>query len=456
LFLTNLIKYPQLNVELTISFNADDFNFKKDNWKLSDTIEIKKSLKGGIDDAKKYNKLSEILLHFNINSGFEKYRNYAKELYIKKLFSNPKDSSALNFLARYYTENMQWNLSKEYFTELTKYYPDCASGWEGLAMISMINYDINNAYKNIIKAITIEPNNISLYCSLSNIMMYKAFSDISQKPDSVIDKMKYYEFIDFSIIDDAIKKNPKLESFKMIKMGLVTGCLLIEVFAQNSEMFLKATDSSKFKISQSINSELINCKNYFNNSISGEFKSKKFPYECLMITEFLQNNGVEAYKYFEDGLKNTKNNKSLYATMVSIYAFLWEKQNCINVQLELNNKFPTAQNYLLTAYFYYALNNIIESEKWTLKALDLDKNNPKGLLGITAIYLKQNKARKAEMYLKKYEKTYHSNDEYLFYRALFYLMNNSPVSAKSTFISLQKNTSFGEYCTILLNKFYKN
>ena len=141
--------------------------------------------------------------------------------------------------------------------------------------------------------------------------------------------------------------------------------------------------------------------------------------------------------------------------MVGIYAFLWKKQECIYIQLELDKASPSAQNYLLTAYFYFALNNIVEAEKWTLKALDLDKTNPKALLAMAAISLKQKNNHKAEIYLKKYEKLYPSNDEYIYYRALFYLLNNSPVSAKSSFIALSENTSFAVYCKTILEKFYK-
>jgi Tfp pilus assembly protein PilF len=454
-FLLEMVKYPQMNVELTISFSKDDFDFNKDNWKLSDVETIQSQINGENSDAAKYERIAEIYSFFNKQSDSKQYKDKAKNVFLKRLTASASDSAALKYLAKYYMELGQWNLSKAYYNELSIKFPADASGWEGIAMIEMVNLNVDKAYINMNKAIEKAPGNISLYCSMANIVMYKAFNDLAKVPDSILFARKYDEMIDFTFIKNAIRKYPDNENFKMINQGLVVGCLMIETFVKNRDVLGNYSDSSKFVLTNEILANLNKTEAYFTKSLSGKYRAKKFPYECLMIIEFLKNDGKKSVKYFEQGIKNNSAKKELYATMVAVYAFLWKKEECLQAQLQLNKIDSSVTNCLLTAYFYFALENFKDAKMWTQKAIEGDKTNPKALLGMVAIALKNINLPDAQIFILKYEKNNPQSDEYMYYKAVFYLLNNSPQIAKNSLDYLVKGYAFSASAKKIMDRFYK-
>jgi tetratricopeptide (TPR) repeat protein len=454
-FLTDMLRYPQMNVELTISFVKEDFEFSREKWSLSDAEKIKSELKGDNSDADRYKIMAEIYTYVKKSDEARQAKDKAKDIFLKRLSADPSDSAAIKYIAKYFMELGQWNLSKAYYNELIKRFPGDASGYEGIALIEMVNLNVESAYFNLKKAIEKEPGNTSLYCSMANISMYKAFSDLAKLPDSIIMKRKYYDMIDFGFIKNAMAKYPDNENFKMINQGLIVGCLMIETFVKNSDVLGNSSDTSKFKHDDETLIQLNKAEAYFTKSLQSKYKAKKFPYECLMIIEFLKNDGGKSVKYFEQGISNTRDKKELYSTMVAVYAFLWKKEECLNTQLELNKMDSSVVNCMLTAYFYFALDKFIESKLWTQKALNSDRTNGKALLGMTSIALKQKNLPDAQINILKYEKNNPQSDEYLFYKAVFYLMNNSPQIAKNSLDQLAKGSNFMENSKRILDRFYK-
>ena len=454
-FLLGLLRYPQMNVELTISFVKEDFEFTRENLKSSDAAKIKSELTGDIKDAERYKRIAEIYSYLKMPDEARFAKDKAKEIFLKRLSSNPSDSAALKYIAKYFMELGQWNLSKAYYAELIKRFPQDASGYEGVALIEMVNLNVESAYSNLKIAIEKEPSNISLYCSMANISMYKAFNDLAKLPDSVIMKRKYNEMIDFGFIKNAMAKYPDNENFKMINQGLVVGCLLIETFVKNSEVLGNSSDTSKFVHNDEMLMQLNRAEAYFMKSLQTKYKTKKFPYECLMIIEFLKNDGNKSVKSFEQGIANTNDKKELFSTMVAVYAFLWKKDECLKTQLELNKMDSSSVNCMLTAYFYFAINKLSEAKFWTQKALNIDHTNGKALLGMVSVALKEKNLPEAQINILKYEKNNPQSDEYLFYKAVFYLLNNSPQIAKNSLEQLAKGSNYMENSKKILERFYK-
>lgn len=455
LFLLDLVKYPQMNVELTISFVKEDFEFNKAISTLSEADKLRSELKGDLTDAEKYKRMAEIFSDNDKLEEAKKAKDNAKELYLKRLSANSSDSEALKYLAKYFMEQGQWNLSKAYYNELTLKFPDDEAGWEGIGLVEMVNLNVENAYKNMSKAIDKSPGNISLYCSMANIVMYKAFSDLTKLPDSIIMKRKFDQMIDFDFIKKAMKLYPENENFKMINQGLEVGCLMIEVFIKNRDVLGNYSDTSRFALTEEIRTQLNKSEEYFTKALSTKYKQKKFPYECLMIIEFLKNDGERSVKYFDQGIKNTKGSKELYSTMVAIYAFLWKKDECLQAQLKLNKADSSVTNCLLTAYFFFALDKFSDAKIWTRKVLAVEKTNSKALLGMTAIAIREKNLPEAQINILKYEKSNPQTEEYLFYKAVFYLLNNSPQIAKNSLDYLANGNYFRESSRKILERFYK-
>jgi tetratricopeptide (TPR) repeat protein len=455
-FLLDRVYFPQLQIKLSISFVTSDFSVApKKRISFSDIEANKKLIRGDPKNGDHYISLAEAYNEFNKTRKADSVKQVAKDIFVNNLIANAADTHAVRTLANIYLGEMQWDLARSFFQELTRTAPGSSAGWCGLALISMASYDFNEALKNMQKAIDAEPGNIDNYCQMANIIMMKSVIDLDSYDSLKMDTLTYRGIIDTKFIRDALKKKPGDPSLSAIQDALTLSGIIYETFIDNSESFTGKNDTVHFKVSPDCEKALSEIEKRMTTRIAGTFADREFPYTCLMLTEFLRNDPDKALTWFNKGVKYNPRSQSLYENMTGISAMNGRKDAAYKLQLRLDSIHPSADNFLMTGYFYYLDKNYYASQNWTEKVLAVEPTNFDAMMGMAALCIKQMKLSGAALFLDQAAGMDQEHPDVTLLTGIMYLLDNSPVLAKASFQELIKSGQNRIEAQQLIDRFLK-
>jgi tetratricopeptide (TPR) repeat protein len=455
-FVMERVYYPQMQIKMSITFVTSDFLLApKKNIKMSDGDSIEKLIVKEPGRADHYLALSSFYNEFNRTIKADSLRKLAKELFIGDLMKNSADTHAIQNLANIYLGELNGELATAYFNELTKQVPASSAGWNGLALISMANYDFKNAISYMDKGLQAEPDKIENYCQMANIMMMKSVFDLDSYDSTIMDTLTYKGMINTSFLENALKQKPGDPSISAMLDALKLTSIIYQAFIDNSDKFTGRGDSVIFVLSKSCTVELSSIENRMKTYADKAFHDKEFPYACLMLINFLRNDPDQALEWFKKGIKLNPRSQNLYENMTGIYALSMRKEPAYKLQLKLDSIHPNVTNLLMTAYFYYLDKKFGESKIWTQKVLALEPNNFNALMGMAALSTHDKKFGEAASFLDKAAGINPEHPDVLLLTGILYLLDNSPQMAKSTFGELLKNNQSTIEVDELMDRFLK-
>lgn len=454
-FLMEKIYFPEMQVTLTIPFLTTDFNPVKRISKFSDIDSLKKLVVKEPLNADHYLNLNFIYNEFSMFKEADTARRKAIDLFMNNLGENPLDTHALNCMASIYLSEMELNLARAFYKELTVVAPEASIGWSGLAVIAMMNYDLESAVAYMDTAIIAEPDNLDNYCQMSNIIALKSIFDFNNYSDAVVDTITYKTIVNTRFIEKAMGKYPDNPAYVNIYHALHLTGLIYEIMLDNSEKISGHGDSIYFKLSPHCRTALDEISAHMSEQINGTYRNHEFPYICLMLSEFLKNNPDNAVDWFNKGIKYNERSKSMYETIIGICALARNNEPMFTFQLRLDSIHPSVHNFQMTSYFYFLDGNYEQARIWADKARLLNPQDFYTLMGLAAIAAKQNNFGISNTWANKATTYYPAHPDLVLLKGILSLFNNTPMMAKSYFDELiQLNQNFDEAESII-KRFYK-
>jgi tetratricopeptide (TPR) repeat protein len=449
------VYYPQLQIKMSISFLTSDFSVAPKPFFGPGAVDSLSSLiRKEPERGDHYLMLSSLYQEYSYLKKADSLKKMSTDLFMKDMMRNPADTHAVRMLANIFLGNGDWQLAQAYYQELTKLAPNSSVGWNGLALISMGNYDMEPAMTNLEKAIAVEPNNLENYCQMANLMMVKAIYDLNAYDSTVVDTLSFSHFVNTSFLEDALKKRPGDPSLEAMLDALHLTGIIYQAFLDNADKLNGHGDSITFKLREKSKKEADLIAKRMEERTKKTFTDRDFPYSCLMLVAFLNNDPETALKWFEKGVRYSGRSQNLYENMTGICALTLRKDCAYHLQLKLDSIHPTVANYLMTAYFYYLDGRFKEAQTWTQEVLLDEPNNLFANLGMAAIKTRLYKFKEAVPYLDKASSLDAKNADVLMLTAVLYIFDNSPLMAKATLNGLAPSYP-GVEVDELLDRFFK-
>ncbi len=454
-FVLDHVYYPQMQLKLSVDFNTRDFSLSPARQtKYSDIDSLKKLIAAEPFKADHYMALNAAYGEFHRDKDADTALRKATDLYLADLMKNPADTHAVRALAGIYLRLMDWQLALAYHNELIRLAPASAAGYTGLAMISVMSYDYDEAVNLMQKAIELEPGSIDNYCQMANVMMMKSIFDLNTLDSAAVDSLSYRNIINTAFLKEAIRKHPENLSLQALYEALEFSGIMYQCFIDNADQFTGRGDTIRFVLSGEISEALVVTENKMKAYVQKDFKTKIFPYNVLMLIELLRNNTDGALQWFNKGIRFNKRSQNLYENIVGICAITAKKDEAFKLQLRLDSIHPVFNNYFMTAYFYYLEKNLEQAEKWTRLALEKEPRNFYPLMGMAAINARKMKFPDAAHYLDKAAGISPQHPDVKLLMGILYLFDNSPMMARSAFLEIQKSPDAMNEVQELLDRFW--
>ncbi len=436
-FVMNRVYYPQLQIKMSISFLTSDFSVApKVVFKKTSEDSIRSLIRKEPTRADHFMALSSLLIQRYRTKEADSIKKITKDLYMNDMMRNPADTHAIRMLANIFLGEGEWQLAQAYFQEITRLAPLSSVGWNGLALISMANYDMDPAKSYLEKAILLEPDNVDNYCQMSNLIMIKAIYDLNKYDSTVVDTLSYKGFVNTSFLEEGLKKKPGNPTLLAMLDALHLTAIVYQAFLDNADKLDGHGDTVSFKLRPKSKEELNNIMMRMEERTKKVFTDREFPYSCLMLAAFLNNDPETALSWFNKGIRYNPSSQNLYENMTGICALTLRKDCAYHHQLELDSIHPTINNFLMTAYFYYLDAHFDEARVWTEKVIKMEPKNFYANLGMAALLTRQLKFKEALAFLEKAAAVDAQNSDVLMLTAVLYLFDNAPLMAKATFTSL--------------------
>lgn len=385
------VKFPEMEAQLTLTFSASDFNLVEE-LKIKDLTEIerlKKQLKGNEKDAEIYDEMNSIYSYFKRNQEANEAFKKSKDLFMQQLSAAPEDTSIIRKMGDLFYGNSQMNMALLYFDAVYKVDTTNASIIEKLALCNFFLGSNEKAYSFVNKALELEPDNMSFYCTLTLMNLMTRIRELSLMPEDEFEKVGFKNFFDYAYLEEGAKKNPKDDRFELfIKSMQLTAIMYKSIF----DIAGQATDGST-KITFNHNDEEKEKLEEIKKSLLKFTKVKNpiFAYKNLMIAEFLMGNLEQAIKYFEEIKTINPYYDEAYNNMMAMYIMQEDYDNSIKVVKEIAESKPTYGYYLLLSRLYYEKTDYENALVFANKAKDLNQQSAESYLAMVAIYLKSGK-----------------------------------------------------------------
>jgi tetratricopeptide (TPR) repeat protein len=318
----------------------------------------------------------------------------------------------------------------------------------------MVGNDFEEAQKLMQKAIDAEPANFDNYCQMTNIMMMKSVSDLDYLDSAALDTLSYKNIINNSFIRKALADKPNDPSLQALSDALSLSAIIYQTFIDNADQFTGRGDTIRFTLSDECSKQLQEIEKRMIKNTEGTFKTKVFPYNCLMLTELMRNNPDKALSWFDKGVRYNPRSQNLYENITGICAISAKKPEAFRLQLKLDSIHPVFSNFFMTAYFYYLEKNFDEAEKWTRKALELEPRNFYPLMGLAALNARKMKFTDAALYLDRAAGISPDHPDVELLKGILYIFDNSPIQARSAFENIQKGPDAMNEVQELLDRFW--
>lgn len=436
-FIMARVYYPQLQIKMSISFLTSDFSVAPKPFFGPGAVDsIASLIRKEPERADHYIALSSLYQDYNYLKKADSLKKISKDLYMKDMMRNPADTHAIRMLANIFLGNGDLQLAQAYYQELTKQVPLASVGWNGLALIHMSNYNMDPAMANLEKAIAVEPDNLENYCQMANLMMIKAIYDLNAYDSTVIDTLSYKGYVKTKFLEAALKKKPNDPSLEAMLDALHLTGIIYQAFLDNADKLNGHGDTVSFRLREDSKKEADMIAKRMEERTKKVFTDRDFPYSCLMLVAFLNNDPETALQWFDKGVRYSKRSQNLYENMTGICALALRKDCAYRLQLKLDSIHPSVANYLMTAYFYFLDGRFKEAQTWTSEVLLMEPNNFNANMGMAALMTRQQKFKEAVPYLDKASAADPKNPDVLMLTAILYLFDNSPLMAKTTFLGL--------------------
>jgi tetratricopeptide (TPR) repeat protein len=338
-FVMDRVYYPQLQIKMSISFLTEDFSSSL----------IRKEP----ERADHYMALSALYRQLYRQREADSLGKITKDLFMKEMMRNPADTHAIRMMANIFMGEGDRQLAQAYFEEITKVAPLSSVGWNGLALIKMSYYEMDPAMGYLEKAIQLEPDNIENYCQMSNLMMFKAIYDLNTYDSTMVDSLSYKGFVNTLFLEKALLRKPGHPTLLAMLDALHLTGIIYQAFIDNADKLNGRGDTVSFRLREKSKQAADLIAKRMEERIKKGFTDREFPYSCLMLVAFLNNDPETALRWFNQGIGYNPRSQNLYENMTGICALTLRKDCAYRIQLQLDSIHPTVNNFLMTAYFYY-------------------------------------------------------------------------------------------------------
>lgn len=432
-FLMRRVYFPQMQIKLSISLLTNDFTASpKFHYSPRSLDSLQQLAADAPTQPDPLLSLSRAYYYYNELKKGDSLTKMAKDLYLENMMIHPADTHALRKMAEILTGEGDTDLAKAYYQELARVAPSASAGWSGLGMISMGQYQMDTAMYYLQKALSLEPDKLENYCQMANAAMLKAIYTLSEIHDTaVLDTLSYKRIINTDFLRSAIKKEPSNPAFPAMLDALHLTGIIYQAFIDNSGKTSGHGDTINWTLRDNVKTDLVQIRKRMEALTNGLYSDREFPYACLMLIEFLNNDPSASLNWFNKGIRYSPRSQNLYENITGICALSNRKADAFRMQLKLDSLQPGIPNFLMTANFYFLDKKWKDAESWTLKVLAIDPKNLFGLMGMAAIHTQQRQFGEAALYLSKASKVDARHSDILFLNAIHLVMQNSPQLAKA-------------------------
>lgn len=454
-FLLENVYYPKMQVQMSIFFNASEYENQKNSQAPQNVDSLKNMLGKSGDDALLYRQISEIYTSQGNDTAAIRARKKARDLYLDRMMKNNTDTCAIRNIGDLFLADFDFSMAEAYYKELTRVDSTNPYGWYGLASVNLMNFRLEKAEAQMKKALGIDESNIAFYCQMANIQCYKAYYKLSALPDSVLTLMNFRDYLDYSFIDNAMKKYPANKTLQHIYHNLVIAGILTEAFYDNPGILDHSSKQLHFNLKPETEKNLKLSETYMKTLLNNASPKPAFAYKAMMIGAFLHGDTAAARSIFEEGIMANPANRELLSTMVGIYALYWMKNESLNIQLRYNEDYPSHENFLITAYLYYSIKSDSLARYWTDKALQLNAYSIKALNGMAAVNIQMMNIEQALQFANLALKYYPKDVEAMYLRGILYILEGNPLQAKNMFARLNFDPQYKAKCQEISSRFLK-
>lgn len=449
------LRFPQMQASVVVPLVASDFSLvEQRKWRESDVDSLAKLIAKDPQNGDHYKALSDVYSYLLNEEMADSLLTKAADLFMDQMMINPADTHAVASLANIYFIEGKWSLVAAYYQELINLAPESSKGWRGLGTVKAFVGDLNGAIPDMEKAINLEPALFENYCELSNVLMMKSFVDASAADSAQLEKMTYRDIMNLGFLEEANRRNPQDSSIQALMNAMKLMGLVAITMMQNSDVYYSGADTMKLRIKPEVRKELDAMKEIMVAYANGSFRTKVFPYSCLMILGLINNDLEDARHWFEISMKYNPKNNVLYENMVGVYVFYQKKPPAIEIQKRLVDLYPNTRTMLILGYLYFRSDSLDSARYWVEKALKLDPFNPDLLLAMSAVAGSQLRLGEALDYTDKILKNDSQNIQAQLHMAIFGLFTQSIYSTKALLRKLSEEPYQMVEAEEMLQKFF--
>lgn len=439
-FLMERVYYPQLQIRMSISFLTEDFSpAPKFHYTERSIDSIEKLVRQNPGKGDYYQSLSAAHYHFHNNDAADSLSKIARDLFMSDMMKNPADTHAIRMMGNILLGEGDSQLAEAYYQELVRLAPASPTGYNGLALVKMGNYQMEPAMEFLQKAMDAEPDNIETYCQMANLQMLKAIYDLNAIDSTVLDTLSYKSLVNTRFLQEVLKKYPENPTFSAMLDALYLTGMIYQAFIDNADKLNGHGDTLSWRLRENTKKDMLLIEKRMEAHAQKTFRDREFPYSCLMLISFLNNDPVKAQQWFEKGIVYSPRSQNMYENITGVCALSLHKDCAFTNQLKLDSIHPTVTNFLMTAYFYYLDKNFADAQTWTMKVLDTEPRNFYALMGMAAVKTQLQQFKEAAIYLEKAAKLDPKHTDVRFLNGILLLFENAPLLAKSLFTGLESD-----------------
>jgi tetratricopeptide (TPR) repeat protein len=461
---------PQLNCSYSTDDLKGSFSGRDKPASLKTIEELKKKLKGNDQDANTLAEIAGIYSRLKMTVDADSYSQKAIEITKRVLSQHPDSTEEYVLLGGIYMSALRFGESIQVFKKMWQLDPASTVPPSLMPVEYAMAGHLDSCLQTIKTQIRNYPEKLNSYESLPLYHLYAHFKDWQEHADDSLytRALNPSEFIRMPVLDSFYiqhRSDPDTEFLHRVSQQI-----MIFFYSIMSSMELKDFDplNVKFTVPKELESKILDNRQYFENCLKGNDKTRFYYSNKLLGTAYLLlNEPKKAIPYLKktielkspDKCSIRNNSNEDYDNLLTVYSILKDSIAEEKVLLEKIRVLPLIEpnpmDYLNLSKLYVSLKKYELANKYCKQAFTMDNKNASVLIELASIeYLNNNNEKALEYINQAYSLDKERWESHLLYAAIS-LQKNDLKNAYTLFDTANKKSGKDWIQRNILDKFFE-